>query len=200
MRYYEREMASRCKLDPKVQRVSKERRLWGAQLRATGLPSESLGPTLCKCEESSAISQVSESQPLSMASEPLRGEDDTQRNFTTGSPIKGPQPKYGAFKVKRNPTRVAQRPRSEKLCEAIVFVMDLEGGAALHEVSEADSVALSSFLCVDKIGQHWTPLGNKSDSRRWKDQGDVRLMCGSHGRCFCRQPERHILGNQSGSS
>lgn len=52
---------------------------------------------------------------------------------------------------------------------------------------------------MHKMGRHWTYMGNKFGLRRREDWGDVRLMCGSHGRCFCRQPERHILGNQSGS-
>lgn len=99
-------------------RVSKERMLGrggGAQFSTTGLPSESLGPTLCKREESAAISQVNETQPLSMASQPLRAEGDTQRNFMTqGLPIKGPQPKHRAFKGKTKSIQGGSEPTFRK--------------------------------------------------------------------------------------
>lgn len=140
MRHSERKTAFRCKLDPKVQSEQGEdagEGRGGAQFSTTGPPSESLGPTLCKCEESSAISQVSETQPLSMASEPLRAEGDTQRNFTTqGYPSKGPNESIGLSKERQNQSRVAQSPHSEKLCGAFVLMMDLKGGATLHVESE----------------------------------------------------------------
>lgn len=67
---------------------------------------------------------------------------------------------------------MAQRPRSEKLCEAIVFVMDLGGGAALHEVSEADQLPYP----VASVWVRWANTGHLWGTNLTQGDGRTRVM------------------------
>lgn len=52
-------------------------------------------------------------------------------------------------------------------------MMGHEGYAALYMESEGNR---QRGNCMNKMGKHWMYVENKFGSRRWEDQGDIRVM------------------------